>query len=358
MLSVGPVPRPPAVGVWRKLVELLTCVVRLRRIREWAEIGRDTRPYAEAIERRSAARFAEQDARFAEQDARGADQQARAERADAARDTEFARVGSEIASLKGLLEGVRREILFQQRRLTRVAGGGVGDAINVHASDIVDGRLDAFYIAFEDAFRGSREEIRDRLRANLEPIRRAGAGAPEHPILDLGCGRGEWLELLRVEGLAAYGIDGNSMMIERARAAGIDARHEALQSHLAGLPDACRSAVTAFHVVEHLPFPTLIDTLDEALRVLVPGGILLLETPNPETIRVGATTFHYDPTHVRPLPPDVLAFMVGQRGFADVEVVKRHPFTQGLLEARTADADLLNRVLFGPQDYAVIARRP
>ena len=127
---------------------------------------------------------------------------------------------------------------------------------------------------------------------------------------------------------------------------------------LSTLGDASRSAVTAFHVVEHLPFDVMVDFIDEALRVLAPGGIMVLETPNAETMRVGATTFYNDGTHGNPVLPQPLRFIVEHRGFTEVEILPLHPFTQGLLEEPTADARLLNRVLFGPQDYALVARRP
>jgi SAM-dependent methyltransferase len=252
---------------------------------------------------------------------------------------------------------LQREIMFQQRRLTRLAlpGAASGDVAPLKAT--VDQRLDSFYLAFEEAFRGSREDIKKRLLIYLERVVAAGAGQPDKPILDVGCGRGEWIELLKENHLAAYGVDQSPLMAEWAVSHGLDVRDADLLEHLHKLPDSSLSGVTAFHIVEHLPFGGLIDFFDETLRVLVPGGVLILETPNPETIRVGATTFYNDPTHRNPIPPAVLQFMVNHRGFSDVETLKLHPFSQGLLESKSADAKLLNRVLFGPQDYAIIARR-
>jgi SAM-dependent methyltransferase len=251
---------------------------------------------------------------------------------------------------------LRREVMFQQRQLTRLATPSTEQPSQPVAS-VLTQRHDSLYAAFEDVFRGSREDIIGRLAPYLERLTVAGAGQPDRPIVDIGCGRGEWLELLRREGLSAYGIDINMIMVERSVTLGLDARHADLMTHLHGLQDASRSAVTAFHVVEHLPFETLVDFLDESLRVLIPGGILILETPNPETVRVGATTFYNDPTHRNPLMPAVLQFVVEHRGFSDVEVLKLHPFVQGLLKGSSEDAQLLNRVLFGPQDFAIIARR-
>ena len=257
-----------------------------------------------------------------------------------------ARVGEEVAA-------VRREVMFQQRRLSGFAAAG-GRGV---PAGVASGRHDSLYAAFEDVFRGSRADIKGRLGVYLERLTLAGAGRGDAPVLDIGCGRGEWIELLGEHGLSAYGIDSNGIMVERSLALGLDARHDDLLSHLRGLGDSSRSAVTAFHVVEHLPFDVMVDFFDEALRVLTPGGVLIVETPNPETVRVGASTFYNDPTHRNPLMPEPLGFVVGHRGFEAVEVLRLHPFTQGLLEADTADARLLNRVLFGAQDYAIVARR-
>jgi O-antigen chain-terminating methyltransferase len=262
---------------------------------------------------------------------------------------QLSRVDQQAAMLK-------REVMFQQRQLTRLAVPSTEQPSQPVAS-VLTQRHDSLYAAFEDVFRGSREDIIERLAPYLERLTVAGAGQPDRPVVDIGCGRGEWLELLRREGLSAYGIDINMIMVERSMTLGLDARHADLMTHLHGLQDASRSAVTAFHVVEHVPFETLVDFLDESLRVLIPGGILILETPNPETMRVGATTFYNDPTHRNPLMPAVLQFVVEHRGFSDVEVLKLHPFVQGLLEGSSEDAQLLNRVLFGPQDFAIIARR-
>ena len=246
--------------------------------------------------------------------------------------------------------------MFQQRRLTRL--GEVPGAATHASPDTIEHRLDALYVAFEEIFRGSREDIKARMRFYLDRIMLSGAGQPGKPILDIGCGRGEWLELLKESHLQAYGIDSNVMMIERARSAGLDAREADLITHLRNLPDASHSAVTAFHVVEHLGFGVLIDFLDEALRVLISGGMLILETPNPENLRVGANSFYNDPTHRNPIPPEPLRFVVEQRGFAEAEILRLHPFpVEQHLKGNDEDARRLNDLLFGPQDYAIIARR-
>jgi 2-polyprenyl-3-methyl-5-hydroxy-6-metoxy-1,4-benzoquinol methylase len=272
---------------------------------------------------------------------------------------EIGSVRDSISSAVKELVAVRREVLFQQRRLTSYATAGTPvDSQPATLSHIVEQRLDSLYVALEDALRGSREDIKQRLLPYVERIALSGAGGADKPILDIGCGRGEWLELLRDRHLSAYGIDCNTAMIELATSLGLDARHADLLQHLATLADASLSAVTAFHVVEHLPFGVLVDFLDEALRVLMPGGIVVLETPNPETMRVGATTFYHDPTHRNPIPPRLLQFLVQHRGFTDFEIVRLHPFTGAdCLHESSRDATHLNEAIFGPQDYSIIARR-
>jgi SAM-dependent methyltransferase len=255
-------------------------------------------------------------------------------------------------------EAIRREIMFQQRRLSRISEmGGTSAACREAMGAVRDQRLDSLYEAFEDRYRGTRADIKQRLVTYLDRLKLSGAGQTDAPIVDVGCGRGEWLELLRENGLTAYGIDVNIMMVERSVSLGLDARHADLVTHLRSLDDRSRSALTAFHVVEHLQFETLVDFLDEALRVLVPGGMLILETPNPENMRVGATTFYNDPTHRNPIPPEPLRFIVEHRGFSDVEIVRLHPSPQSeWLKGEEWNISHLNTLLFGPRDYAIIAR--
>jgi O-antigen chain-terminating methyltransferase len=125
--------------------------------------------------------------------------------------------------------------------------------------------------------------------------------------------------------------------------------------------------ISAFHLVEHLAFDDLVRLLDQAVRVLRPGGILLLETPNPNNLLVSSGHFYLDPTHVKPLPPDLLEFLVASRGFEEIEVRHLHPAPAALEPTDDSEAarktmepvlERLNTLLFGPQDYAVLGRRP
>lgn len=215
-----------------------------------------------------------------------------------------------------------------------------------------------FYQDFEDAWRGAPETIRARVAHYLPPVQAARAGTTEAPFADLGCGRGEWLAVLSEAGLVAFGVDSNSAAIERCRAQGLSVAEADLLDWLRRREAASLGGIGALHVVEHLPFETLVDVLDEALRVLRPGGVLILETPDPANLLVATHSFWLDPSHLRPIPADLLAFTVRSRGFADVQVERLHPADEDLrFPPGDAVGDRFNTLLYGPQDYAVIARK-
>jgi O-antigen chain-terminating methyltransferase len=148
-------------------------------------------------------------------------------------------------------------------------------------------------------------------------------------------------------------------MVARCEIVGLPAAEADGIEYLKSIPANSLGAVTAFHVVEHLPFEKLIDLLDESARVLKPGGAAIFETPNPANILVGATNFYTDPTHRNPLPQHLLKFLAEARGFSCVEVMALHPYPDSVLlndDTGVAGARL-NELLYGPQDYAVIARK-
>jgi O-antigen chain-terminating methyltransferase len=214
--------------------------------------------------------------------------------------------------------------------------------------------LDAFYAAFEDKFRGSREEIIGRLIVYLPLIQEAKVGTPSLPILDLGCGRGEWLELLNASGYTAHGLDINRVMIEQCRVRGLEVAEGDVITYLQSLPDASLGAVTGFHIIEHFPFELLIKLIDETTRVLKPGGLAIFETPNPQNVLVGSNTFYVDPTHRNPLPSSMIKFLVETRGLCRVKVIELHPYPE---QIRITGSDLGERFsdyFYGPQDYAVL----
>jgi O-antigen chain-terminating methyltransferase len=227
--------------------------------------------------------------------------------------------------------------------------------------------LPAFdYFAFEALMRGSREEIAERQRRYVAEFTEVD------DILDAGCGRGEFLALLREAGKHAYGVDLDADMVDQCRAEGLDAVQADVIAHLASRPAGSLGGVFAAQLVEHMLPDRLLSFLAESARVLRPGGVLLLETINPASLSA-LRNFFADLTHVWPLVPETLAFLVESAGFREVRIepasplpesqrLAHVPYGPSVPEAARAasnrNVELLNALLFGPQDYAVLARAP
>ena len=158
------------------------------------------------------------------------------------------------------------------------------------------------------------------------------------------------------------GIDTNHEVVAAGRRAGLDMRQGDAIDVLGRFEPASVSAVTSFHVVEHVRIPQLLEMIAVAFRVLEPGGRLILETPNPTNLLVGSATFYRDPTHLRPIHPDLLAFLVGEAGFTDIETRFLHPISDEMPDDVDSPAGRFERDLHwairGPQDYAVLATKP
>jgi O-antigen chain-terminating methyltransferase len=214
--------------------------------------------------------------------------------------------------------------------------------------------LDALYASFEDQFRGSREDIKERFGIYVPLLRDEDITSD---ILDIGCGRGEWLEVLKEEGMGARGVELNRAMVEQCGEHGLEVAAVDAIVYLQGLPAASLRAVTGFHFIEHLPFETLIKLLDEIVRVLKPGGVVIFETPNAENVLVGSYFFYFDPTHRNPLPSSMTQFLLESRGLSRVEVMKLHPADALRVEGDDELTERFNEYFFGPMDYAVIARK-
>jgi O-antigen chain-terminating methyltransferase len=185
----------------------------------------------------------------------------------------------------------------------------------------------------------------------LPIMRQISAGSLR--VLDLACGRGEWLELLRGQGWQAEGVDTNRVLVDRCLARGLAVTENDALAHLRTVPAASLAAVTAFHLAEHLGFEDLVEIIDEAARALCPGGVLIVETPDPQNLRVAAYTFYCDPTHRHPLPSPLLKFIVEARGLRDVRVLPLHP-SDTAETAGTRAAAPVGESFEGPQDYAIV----
>lgn len=260
------------------------------------------------------------------------------------------------------LQRTRMELVLQERRLTLLleeARRRLPERLERDQLDRMvvekDHLLDWFYSSLEDQFRGTSEEIKGKLKFYLPIL--SGAGI-ETDILDLGCGRGEWLEVLKEAGLTARGIDLNRVMIEQCMQRGLEAFAAEAIPYLRGLADNSLNCVTAFHLAEHLPLEDLIRLFDEIIRTLRPGGLVILETPNPENLLVGSCNFYLDPTHRNPIPSETLRFLVESRGFCRLDVFKLHPVLLKKLKGTDELTQHFNEYFFGPQDYAVVGRKP
>lgn len=216
--------------------------------------------------------------------------------------------------------------------------------------------FEVLYRAFEDQHRGSAEEISARLADDYVEVLRALPN-PELPIVDLGCGRGELVQLLAAAGDRVLGVDANASQL-----VGLDPEQHVeadLFQWLDDQADGTARAVIALHVVEHLPLDLQVRLVFEGRRVLAEGGLLVLETPNALSLSTAASSFWADPTHERPVHPQLLEFLAQQAGFARREV---RPLHEVPLAFRDRDAapglvDDLSSLLLGARDIALLAWR-
>jgi SAM-dependent methyltransferase len=310
------------------------------------------------------------DAGIAAAEAHAGDARAWAQRAAESEGAARERVAADVAGLAERLSGLEGQLQRMQvgPRLARLerrrAPAPASPAADVApAPGVAPSDQGVDYLAFEARFRGAEETVRERqevYRRHLEGRRRA---------VDLGCGRGELLELLRDAGVTAYGVDAEPDFVDLAAEKGLDVRREDAVAHVEALAPGDVDAVVASHLVEHLPAAGVARLVAAAAAALPEGGILIVETPNPESLVAGSINFHRDPTHLRPVHPDTLAFLCESAGFSEVEVLRLSPVPDperlplpapgDEALARHVDrlAEQLNGIIYGWQDYAVLARR-
>jgi len=222
-----------------------------------------------------------------------------------------------------------------------------------------------------EEFRGDEGEIRHRLEAYLEDVRSAKS------VLDLGSGRGEWLLLLREAGIEACGIEGDRALAHAARRRGLKIIEGDVLEQLRQQEDASFGSVTAFHLFEHLDADILGLSLSEIRRVIEPGGLLLIECPDPRGLRVGGSLFWLDPTHQRPLHPETLALYLRSAGFEVLGIEGKNPFpddqlfssdslempegTSDEMRALAGKVDRLktrlDNILHGSRDFVIRAKK-
>ncbi len=265
-------------------------------------------------------------------------------------------------SLKEELASHRRLVHEHRHTLSKFleaagpAARGEPDAVEKDAlMDERDHFLDGMYEAFEDRFRGSRETVRQRLSVYL-PVVSKNFNTNEIYVLDIGCGRGEWLECLEKSGIRAKGIDINRLAVSQCLEYGLDAEEAEALEFLKASPEGSFQAVTGFHIIEHMPFEQLIGLTDEIYRVLSPGGVMVFETPNPVNILVGANDFHRDPSHVKPVHPDTARFAAEYRGFVQtcIKLLKDEGAKRSFADYDSWPFDSIENYVDIPRDYALI----
>lgn len=221
------------------------------------------------------------------------------------------------------------------------------------------------YVGFEARFRGDPEQVSATLWDRYGELL-----VQSSPVVDLGCGRAELLRRLRELGVDARGVDSDPSMVLEARNDGLEVEQADALTWLAEQPDGSLGSIIATHLVEHLQLDDLVRLLELAATRLRPGGVLVAETPNPESLIVLGNSYVMDPTHVRPIHPSLLTFLLEGAGFRDVRLAFYSPaeaYHLPLISDPAAPAWVatvneafgrLNHVLFGPQDYAAIATTP
>jgi len=253
------------------------------------------------------------------------------------------------------VERLARELDERLARLERrgVVSAGAAAPVTVATQPAAAAVPD--YFAFESRMRGSVESIRERQRRYVADFRDAG------PVLDIGCGRGELLTLLREAGVEARGIDADADMVAYARGECLDVEQADVVSYLEGLADRTLGGIFMGQVVEHLPPATLARSLGLAAAKLHPGGVLVAETINPLS-PIALRNYFADLTHAQPLVPETLELLARQAGFGMTEIRFLNEPAERLTEPDdpviAANVRRLNELLFAPLDYALVARTP
>jgi SAM-dependent methyltransferase len=292
-----------------------------------------------------------------------------------ARTTALAAAQEELRAAVGVSQQAALTMKRELERLTQgaprvSAAAAATPAAPAAPQDAFTSRLDAYkYVGFEDQFRGSREVIRQRLESYLPFFE------GQSDVLDVGCGRGEFLDLLASRGVRARGVDLNAEMVEGCRARGLDVTHADAVGYLAGLDDHSLGGLFAAQVVEHLEPGYLLRLLELAFHKIAPGGRLVLETLNPACWVAFFESYIRDITHVRPLHPETLKYLVVASGFGTVSIEYRSAVppedrlqplaapptvdmqTAEFVETFNANVEKLNSRMFTHLDYAIVAVR-
>ena len=246
--------------------------------------------------------------------------------------------------------------------LSRLEGGPPGDNLGpIKSSQLNEQhKFDAFYLAFEDACRGTDEETSSKLQPYVPYIQQVvDQFGPLTSAVDIGCGRGEWLDLLRQLNIVAHGVDLNQVMIDHCLVQGHKVEQADALIWMQQQQPQSQHLVSSFHVIEHIPFNEYYLWFEQFSRILAPGGMLILETPNPENVLVGSHTFYHDPTHLNPITPTLLEFTAKFFGLQLLAIERLNPYPESAkVKGHDELTERVNGHLCGPQDFGLIAIKP
>lgn len=214
--------------------------------------------------------------------------------------------------------------------------------------------LDDFYLGFENRFRGSEADIEKRLIFYAEYFKREDLNYSKYPIIDIGCGRGELLGLLKRYSMRATGIDINHSMVKRARDLGFSAKQTDAVKYFSRKRSESIGAVIGIHLIEHIPFEELYSLTREIYKSLVKDGFLIFETPNPENISVSSYSFHMDPSHLKPIPAPLMEYLFDFIGFKDIEIMYLHEVDKKRKQRKDRLFEEISNRMYGPRDYAIV----
>ena len=239
------------------------------------------------------------------------------------------------------------------------------DYISIQVDELQDKVDPLFYHDFEECFRGSQDEIRSRLRKYTQVLTEQLNLLSDKVFVDIGCGRGEWLDILKENGVSNYiGIDINSVQIALCVEKGHKVQNTDCIKYLSTCDINSIDVITGFHIIEHLSLSALIELLESCEKVLKPGGVILLETPNSRNLQTAASYFYIDPTHKRPMHMEFSRFLLTRSGFKSISVIQSAPMSKenhlqppimgDNLQLWESNIDKLNSLLFSNQDYAIM----
>lgn len=232
--------------------------------------------------------------------------------------------------------------------------------IKEYEEEKIKSEMDEVYLKFENQFRGTKSEIKKRLNGYIPIIENVDIqNNHDHTnVVDVGCGRGEWLELLKENRFVYTGVDLNESMVKSCKELNLNVVEADAISYLSKLEDSSVYVITGFQIVEHIGSENIVRLLKESYRVLKPGGMAIFETPNPENLIIGACNFYFDSTHIRPIPPAQLQFFAESSGFDRVDILRLHPYNVIDIEKLdTKNEEILKMANFfnNTTDYSILA---